>query len=60
MAGCTPSYLNGEGVMDSLPMDVRMKFARWGIWGEGLESFMNVMRRWEEDGKLEGLDVRAV
>lgn len=46
--------------MDSLPMDVRMKFARWGIWGEGLESFMNVMRRWEEDGKLEGLDVRAV
>ncbi|KAK4945734.1 hypothetical protein LTR10_015082 [Elasticomyces elasticus] len=60
MAGCTPSYLNGEGVMDSLPMEVKMKAARWGIWGEGLESYMNVLKQWEDDGKLEGLDVQAV
>ncbi len=60
MAGCTPSYLNGEGIMDSLPMEVKMKAARMGIWGEGIESFMRTLEAWEQDGKLEGLEVTPV
>ena len=59
MGGCTPSYLNGEGIMDSLPMEVKMKAARMGAWGEGIESFMNVLEAWEKDGKLEGLVVQC-
>ena len=60
MAGCTPSYLNGEGIVDSLPMEVKMKAARMGIWGEGIESLMEVLEAWEKEGKLEGLLVTPV
>ena len=60
IAGCTPSYLNGEGILDSLPMEYKMKAARMGIWGDGIESFMKTLEAWEEDGKLEGLDVECV
>ncbi|KAJ9605521.1 hypothetical protein H2200_010178 [Cladophialophora chaetospira] len=60
MGGCTPSYLNGEGIMDSLPMEIKMKAARMGIWGEGIESFMHTLEAWERDGKLEGLEVTPV
>ncbi|KIW94912.1 uncharacterized protein Z519_04891 [Cladophialophora bantiana CBS 173.52] len=60
MAGCTPGYLNGEGIMDAMPMEVKMKAARMGIWGEGIESFMNTLEAWENDGKLEGLEVKPV
>ncbi|ETI26746.1 hypothetical protein G647_10191 [Cladophialophora carrionii CBS 160.54] len=60
MAGCTPGYLNGEGIMDSLPVEVKMKAARMGIWGEGIESFMNTLETWEREGRLEGLTVTPV
>ena len=60
LAGCTPGYLNGEGAMDRLPPELQMKVARMGIWGEGFESFMRVLAAWEDEGKLAGLDVRAV
>ena len=43
--------------MDSLPMEVKMKAARMGIWGEGIESFMHTIEAWERNGKLEGLEV---
>ncbi|OAL32675.1 hypothetical protein AYO20_07833 [Fonsecaea nubica] len=60
MAGCTPGYLNGEGVMDSLPMEAKMKVARMSIWGEGIQRFMETLETWEQTGKLEGLEVRPV
>ena len=60
MAGCTPGYLNGEGVTDTLPMEVKMKAARMGIWGNGINDFIGVMEAWESDGKLEGLVVECV
>ncbi|KIW77302.1 hypothetical protein Z517_09748 [Fonsecaea pedrosoi CBS 271.37] len=60
MAGCTPGYLNGEGVMDSLPMEAKMKIARMSIWGEGIQRFMETLKTWEQAGELEGLEVRPV
>ena len=60
MVGCTPSYLNGEGIIDQMGMEDRMKAARMGIWGEGIQSFKNVLETWEKDGKLEGLEVKTV
>ena len=60
MAGCTPSWLNGEGMVDKMPMEKKMWMARAGIWGEGIEGYMNELERWEKDGKMEGLDVRVV
>jgi cation diffusion facilitator CzcD-associated flavoprotein CzcO len=58
MAGCTPSYLNGEGIMDRLPVEVKMKAARMGIWGEGIQDFMNTLEAWERKADLAGLEVR--
>jgi hypothetical protein len=60
LGGCTPGYLNGEGMMDSLPTEYKMKAARMGIWGEGILSFTDVLERWEKDERLEGLTVTSV
>ncbi|OQU98078.1 hypothetical protein CLAIMM_03909 [Cladophialophora immunda] len=60
MAGCTPGYLNGEGIMDTMPMEVKMKAARMGIWGEGIGHFMVTIEAWEKAGQLEGLEVKPV
>ena len=60
MAGCTPSYLNGEGFVDKMPMEEKMKMGKAGIWGEGIEGYMNELERWEKEGRMEGLDVRTV
>ena len=57
LAGCTPSYLNGEGKLDSMPMEEKMKRARMGIWGEGIVEFEKRLRGWETAGGLEGLEV---
>lgn len=60
MAGCTPGYLNGEGIMDSLPTEVKMKAARMGIWGEGIHGYLRVLEEWEAEGNLQGLDIKVV
>ncbi len=60
LAGCTPGYLTGEGIVDQLSLPEKMKAATWGLWGEGIESFMHVLEAWERDGKLEGLEVTPV
>ena len=56
-SGCTPSYLNGEGLMDQMPMEQRMKMAKMAIWGEGILSFADVLKNWREEGKMEGLEI---
>ena len=57
LAGCTPSYLNGEGKMDSLPMEQKMKGARMGIFGEGIVEYEKKLHKWEAAGGLEGLEI---
>jgi cation diffusion facilitator CzcD-associated flavoprotein CzcO len=57
-SGCTPSYLNREGALDRLSMEERMALAKMSIWGEGILSFTEVLEKWQEDGILEGLEIR--
>lgn len=59
MGGCTPSYLNAEGASDRIPPEERMKAAKGAIWGEGIESYMGVIKEWRQKGELEGLEVAA-
>jgi cation diffusion facilitator CzcD-associated flavoprotein CzcO len=46
MGGCTPSY----------PEEMT-RIARTMMWGEGFESYANVLRAWEEEGNLAGVTV---
>ena len=58
--GCTPSYLNAEGMVDmirNLPLEDQMKAARKGIWMKGITDFVAVIEDWRKDGKLDGLVV---
>nr|GAT53182.1 predicted protein [Mycena chlorophos] len=60
VSGCTPGYLNGEGARDRMDMETKMRMARSTPWGEGIRSFEKVLRRWREDGALEGYVVTSV
>lgn len=62
MMGCTPSYLNAEGMIDmiaQLPPEEQFKMAKRGIWGRGMIDFMKVLEEWRNEGSMQGLDVNA-
>jgi cation diffusion facilitator CzcD-associated flavoprotein CzcO len=60
MRGCTPSYLTMEGASDKVvDMHEQMKAARNAPWGEGIVTFTEVVRAWEAEGGLKGLDIAA-
>ncbi|KAK0778195.1 hypothetical protein LTR91_013121 [Friedmanniomyces endolithicus] len=59
MDGCTPGYLNMEGMVDQIPPEMRMAAARKGIWGGGVEGFCDALESWWAKGGLEGLEVAA-
>ncbi|KAJ7851637.1 hypothetical protein B0H14DRAFT_821873 [Mycena olivaceomarginata] len=58
LPGCTPGYLTREG---ATPANIgeQMKAARSGVWGEGIISFTELIRAWEDEGKLRGFQVEA-
>jgi hypothetical protein len=58
MGGCTPSYLTNEGAF-TMPHDPEemTRIARTMMWGEGFESYANVLRAWEEEGNLADVTV---
>jgi hypothetical protein len=58
LSGCTPSYFNGEGMMDKMPMEMKMKMAKNGIYGDGILVFQDVLKEWRENGKLDDLDIQ--
>lgn len=61
--GCTPGYLNLEGMADMilhLPLEEQMKAARRGIWMKGIADYVAVIEEWRKDGKLDGLVVTTV
>lgn len=61
LAGCTPSYLNGEGAMDRLTdPQAQMKAAKGAIWGNGVADYVNVIEQWRNEGQLRGLEVKPV
>ena len=47
---CTPGYYNNEG-------DVTLKTRRNGAYGGGSVVFLEILRKWREEGKLAGLEV---
>ncbi|GAB7366548.1 hypothetical protein MBLNU230_g8535t1 [Neophaeotheca triangularis] len=57
IAGCTPSYINGEGAIDRLTPEQQMQAARAGIWAKGIADFEKFLEAWRQEGTLEGLDV---
>ncbi|KAJ7913509.1 hypothetical protein B0H13DRAFT_2326198 [Mycena leptocephala] len=60
LRGCTPSYLTMEGASDKVvDMHEQMKAARNAPWGEGIVTFTEVVRAWEAEGGLKGLDIAA-
>lgn len=58
LAGCTPSYFNAEGEADKPKSDEEIaKAARCAPWGEGIQSYVELIKDWRADGKLDGLIV---
>jgi hypothetical protein len=58
MGGCTPSYFTNEGAFTSVQDTEEMtRIARTMMWGEGFESYINVLRSWKDEGSLAGLTV---
>ena len=59
LGGCTPGYFNGHGdstrTKDS---KAKLKSLQGSIWSEGFQSFVDYVRKWQDGGKLEGLDIR--
>ncbi|KAK7048666.1 Phenylacetone monooxygenase [Favolaschia claudopus] len=60
MSGCTPSYLNSEGVLDKITdPQAQMKMARGSIWGEGIASYQDVLKAWHDEGELKGFEIKG-
>ena len=64
LAGCTPSYFNGQGKADAarqaMTQEQQMKAARAAPWGKGILDYQRITQAWRDEGKLEGLNVVAV
>ncbi|KAJ6154966.1 hypothetical protein N7485_013335 [Penicillium canescens] len=57
--GCTPAYWNLEGDLDRAPPEHQMVIARSGLWGSGIEHWLNVIEGWRAEGGMKGIDVRV-
>ncbi|KAF2100250.1 FAD/NAD(P)-binding domain-containing protein [Rhizodiscina lignyota] len=60
--GCTPNYYNQEGDLQRKaakgPKE-RMQLMRAGIWGTGIINYVNILRKWREDGGMEGMSIET-
>jgi hypothetical protein len=59
MTGCTPSYFDLEGALDRLPPELQMQVARSGVWGHGIEDYLDRLEKWRAEGGLQGVDVQT-
>ena len=59
IAGCTPGYANMEGALDRVPSEARMKLAKSGLWGSGVEDFVTLVESWRAEGGMQGIEVRT-
>ncbi|KAJ7460747.1 hypothetical protein FB451DRAFT_1181739 [Mycena latifolia] len=60
LGGCTPGYITREGAGDQVvDMQEKMKAARGAPWGEGIISFVEVIRAWKAEGGLKGFQIEA-
>ncbi|PVI04021.1 flavin-binding monooxygenase-like family protein [Periconia macrospinosa] len=57
--GCTPSYLNVEGGLDKIPPEMQPIVASSGLWGSGIENFLDIIEAWRKEGSLQGIQVEV-
>ncbi|KAL9111520.1 MAG: hypothetical protein Q9227_004007 [Pyrenula ochraceoflavens] len=57
--GCTPSYFNLEGELDRVPPEDQVKMMRSGLWGYGVEDYLDHLEAWRMEGSMAGLDVKT-
>ncbi|KAF2009123.1 FAD/NAD(P)-binding domain-containing protein [Aaosphaeria arxii CBS 175.79] len=57
--GCTPSYLNVEGGLDKIPPEMQLIVASSGLWGSGVEHFINLIEAWQKEGSMDGIQVEV-
>ncbi|KAF2634160.1 FAD/NAD(P)-binding domain-containing protein [Massarina eburnea CBS 473.64] len=57
--GCTPSYFNVEGGLDQVPPEMQMIMARSGLWGSGIEDFIDIVEAWRKEGSMQGIQVEV-
>lgn len=63
MIGCTPGYLNVEGLADKvmeMGREAQMKAGRGGIWGAGIGDFVRVVEEWRGEGRMRGIEVKVL
>jgi cation diffusion facilitator CzcD-associated flavoprotein CzcO len=57
--GCTPGYFNLEGEIDLIPVEGQVRMARSGLWGLGIESYLEHIEAWRAEGNIRGIEVRT-
>ncbi|KAM5342225.1 hypothetical protein ACJ41O_015256 [Fusarium nematophilum] len=58
LQGCTPGYFNGYGGgASNTDPEQKKKRARGSTWSEGTLSFLDYIKKWRDEGSLEGLIV---
>ncbi|OJI96217.1 hypothetical protein ASPVEDRAFT_224565 [Aspergillus versicolor CBS 583.65] len=58
LAGCTPGYFNGDGMLaQPKSVEALKKAARMAMWGEGIASYVRQIETWRAEGGLKGLDL---
>ena len=63
MAGCTPGFINGEGLMqeraEKLKMDEeKFQAGKRTLWGGGVMEYRRIIGDWISTGRMEGVEVR--
>ncbi|KAL4898664.1 FAD/NAD(P)-binding domain-containing protein [Aspergillus ambiguus] len=56
--GCTPGYFNLEGDLDRMLPEKQMVLARSGLWGSGIEHWLEIIENWRAEGDMMGIVVR--
>ncbi len=59
MIGCTPGYFNLEGGLDRVPPEAQMMVARSGLWGHGIENFLEHVEMWRAENGMQDIEVRT-
>lgn len=55
--GCTPSWLNSEGLVDKMTPEQRAKASRNMLLPGGFQRLVDTLEAWRSDGGMKGLDV---
>ncbi|KAJ6036078.1 hypothetical protein N7540_000357 [Penicillium herquei] len=59
IAGCTPGYFNLEGDIEKVTPEKMMVLARSGLWGSGIENWIDVIEKWRDEGSMTGIVVHT-